>query len=82
MRVTKHNTSFLAHRPVLVLDHLVVGARTGLRQLHIGDELFDAVLPSHVLDGPHPFVDFGRQFLISPSTALPPRSLLHEKQPK
>lgn len=47
---------------MLVLDHLVVRARSRLRQLHVGDELLDDVLPGHVLDGPHPLVDFGRQF--------------------
>lgn len=46
---------------MLVLDHLVVGACTGLRQFHLGDELFNGVLPAHVLDAPHPLVDFGRQ---------------------
>lgn len=51
-----------AHRLVLVLDHLVVRARAGLRQLHLGDELLDDVFPRHVLDGPHPLVDFRRQF--------------------
>lgn len=53
--------SFLAHRLMLVLDHLIVGARTGLRQLHLGDKFLDDILPRDVLDGPHPLVDFRRQ---------------------
>lgn len=34
---------------MLVLDHLIVGTRARLRQLHLGDEFFDDVLPRHVL---------------------------------
>lgn len=47
---------------MLVLDHLIIGARAGLRQLHLSDEFLDDVLPGRVLDGPHPLADFGRQY--------------------
>lgn len=42
----------------LVLDHLKARAFPRLRQLHAGDELFDDVLPGHVLDDTHPLVNF------------------------